>query len=168
MTDTIVDELTGDPNDIQIGGDHYKGTEYQHWDWAADNEIPYLEAAASKYLARWDSKGCPELDLKKSQHYIQKIADIHRKKGYQGPPKSDEASFLRYYTACGMTAETGALCLRISTWRTQADLNIILSGIEKMLDTLTAVTIPAGPPTVNQDLKTAVLGSSDEFAEFEV
>lgn len=34
---------------------HYQG-EYQHWDWAADNDLGYFEAAATKYICRAGKK----------------------------------------------------------------------------------------------------------------
>lgn len=62
-------------NDIQHGGSHYKG-EYQHWDWAIDIELGYLESAATKYVARWEDKN-GALDLYKAAHYMEKALEAH-------------------------------------------------------------------------------------------
>ncbi len=64
-----------DPNDYQIGGDHYK-TECEHWDLIEDHGIGYLEACASKYVTRWRKKESTA-DLQKALHYIEKLIHIH-------------------------------------------------------------------------------------------
>ena len=58
-------------NDIQIGGEHYKVKEYEPWDFITDNNIPYLQGNAIKYVSRWGDKNGVE-DLQKSDHYITK------------------------------------------------------------------------------------------------
>jgi hypothetical protein len=50
-------------NDIQIGGQHYRGEDIQHWDWAKN--MPYLEARCTAYIARHRDKNGIE-DIKKS------------------------------------------------------------------------------------------------------
>lgn len=62
-----------EPNDIQIGGDHYR-KEYQHWDLVCDTNMPYLLGCATKYIARHHGKNGIE-DLRKSIHYVQKAED---------------------------------------------------------------------------------------------
>ena len=59
-------------NDIQIGGQHYRGENIQHWDWAKN--MPYLEARCTAYIARHQAKNGIE-DIKKSLHFIQKILE---------------------------------------------------------------------------------------------
>lgn len=62
-------------NDIQVGGDHYKGMAIEPWDYIAQNKIPYLEGNAIKYLSRWREKGGIN-DLRKARHYIDKIIEM--------------------------------------------------------------------------------------------
>jgi len=60
----------------QVGGTHY-AAEYQHWDWAAETGLGYLESAATKYVSRWRQKGGAQ-DLEKAASYLaklQKVAD---------------------------------------------------------------------------------------------
>lgn len=66
-------------NQYQVGGSHYHA-EYQHWDWAEDICLGYLEGVATKYLLpnRRAQKGGLE-DLKKSLHYIQKLIELQAK-----------------------------------------------------------------------------------------
>lgn len=58
-------------NDKQIGGNHYRTGDKQHWDWCVEHDIGYLEGCATKYIARWRDKNGTE-DLEKSLHYIEK------------------------------------------------------------------------------------------------
>jgi len=66
-------------NDIQHGGTHYKGKAIEPWDYVAANGLGFFEGNAIKYLTRWRDKGGIE-DLKKAQHYIQKLIEIERAK----------------------------------------------------------------------------------------
>lgn len=66
-----------EPNEYQIGGDHYQ-KEYQHWDFVPDVNMPYHLGCATKYIARHGLKGDLEewlKDLRKSLHYIAKAED---------------------------------------------------------------------------------------------
>lgn len=60
-------------NERQIGGDHYR-SEYQHWDFVKDLELPYLHGCATKYVTRAFKKNGEE-DLRKAIHYIAKILE---------------------------------------------------------------------------------------------
>ena len=58
----------------QVGGKHYEGAEdgLQHWDIMERFDIAYLEATATKYLARCRKKGSMKLDLEKAASYLEK------------------------------------------------------------------------------------------------
>ena len=56
-------------NKIQIGGDHYKLQEIQHWDLAHSLDFSYFVSAATKYIERWRDKN-GVVDLKKAHHYL--------------------------------------------------------------------------------------------------
>lgn len=62
-------------NERQIGGDHYGGGEYQHWDWVADIRLPYHPATASKYVDRWRQKDGKQA-LEKAIHYLEKTIEL--------------------------------------------------------------------------------------------
>jgi hypothetical protein len=68
---------TQDANAMQVGGDHYK-TKIQPWDYIIANGIGYLEGNVIKYVSRWKEKGGVE-DLKKAQHYLQKLIETTEK-----------------------------------------------------------------------------------------
>jgi len=66
-------------NDEQHGGTHYKVKAIQPWDYIVANKLGFLEGNAIKYLTRWRDKGGVE-DLKKAQHYIQKLIEVESAK----------------------------------------------------------------------------------------
>jgi hypothetical protein len=54
----------------QVGGAHYVGMKIQPITFITENDIPYCEANAIKYLCRHRTKN-GEQDLDKAIHYIQ-------------------------------------------------------------------------------------------------
>jgi hypothetical protein len=62
-------------NERQHGGDHYKGTDYEHWDWVNDVKLGYLVGNATKYVFRWRRKNGLE-DLEKAIHYVEKCKEV--------------------------------------------------------------------------------------------
>lgn len=70
---------TGSPlpaNARQHGGDHYKGTGYEHWDLVLDTGQSYLQGCATKYVTRARKhSGGPRINLLKAIHYIDKAEE---------------------------------------------------------------------------------------------
>ena len=65
-------------NKRQVGGIHYRGGEYQHWDWVADNfGRGYFQGQITRYVSRWRLKNGKE-DLQKALHYLDKLEELHR------------------------------------------------------------------------------------------
>lgn len=65
-------EINAKPvNDVQIGGDHYKTSDYQLWDLASDIYMHPLLFGACKYAVRYPKKGGAE-DLNKAIHFLEK------------------------------------------------------------------------------------------------
>lgn len=63
-------------NDVQHGGDHYKGKAIQVWDYITANELSYLQGNVIKYVSRYNEKETGGLnDLRKAKHYIDKIIE---------------------------------------------------------------------------------------------
>ena len=65
-------------NEQQVGGAHYAVKAIQPWDYIIDNNLGYLEGNVVKYVSRWKDKGGIE-DLKKAQHYLQKLIEVTEK-----------------------------------------------------------------------------------------
>ena len=71
---------------IQVGGDHYKSKSIQPWDvmeaWMNLDEFSgFLRGNVIKYVARYKDKNGVE-DLKKAQHYLQKLIELQSKGNY--------------------------------------------------------------------------------------
>lgn len=62
-------------NQRQVGGSHYGGGEYQHWDYAHDAKLHGLTWTATKYVGRARKKNGKE-DLEKALHYIDKAEEL--------------------------------------------------------------------------------------------
>ena len=81
----IDDRSTTHANQVQFGGTHYKtepGFE-EHWDriWrtrGVEGGRGYFIGCITKYVERFDEKNGIE-DLKKAQHYIQKLIELEEK-----------------------------------------------------------------------------------------
>jgi hypothetical protein len=67
-------------NDIQHGGDHYKKMGVEPWDvvdtWPLEQRIGYYRGGALKYLMRMGSKDNSLQEIRKGQHYIQKLLEV--------------------------------------------------------------------------------------------
>lgn len=116
----------------QVGGDHYQAP-YQHWDYAAETGLGYLEGNATKYLARHRKKHGVE-DLKKAQSYVQKLQVIagvvpaRERLGYS------PAKLARFLSAAGLTDSVeAALIVAIDSWRTDDDLAKIDSDLGELI-----------------------------------
>lgn len=63
------------PNDIQVGGNHYKQYSTQPWDAIHAWELGFLAGNVVKYVVRHRDKGGVE-DLKKARHYLDKLISV--------------------------------------------------------------------------------------------
>jgi len=70
--------MSQNPNDIQIGGTHYKSP-IQHWDFVASNNLDYFQGQITKYVARWKNKGGMQ-DLLKARHFLDKYIALQTPK----------------------------------------------------------------------------------------
>jgi len=71
----IIMEETSKANDNQVGGSHYAVKAIQPWDYIVANNLGYLEGNIVKYVSRWKDKNGVQ-DLKKAQHYLQKLIEV--------------------------------------------------------------------------------------------
>jgi hypothetical protein len=73
----------------QVGGQHYKAQAIQHWTYVLANNIPYMEAQVLKYVSRHRLKG-GEGDLRKAQHFIEKLISWEQEHPGQERPEVPE------------------------------------------------------------------------------
>lgn len=66
----------------QVGGDHYVNMGVQPWDvvdtWPREQRIGYYRGGALKYLMRMGSKDETAQEIKKGQHYMEKLLETLR------------------------------------------------------------------------------------------
>jgi len=68
------------PDEVQVGGAHYKDNTIQVWDAIHDWGLGYFSGNVVKYVARHQKKNGVE-DLKKARHYLDKLISIAEKQG---------------------------------------------------------------------------------------
>ena len=70
--------VTPIPDNLQVGGDHYKDNKIQVWDAIHDWGLGYFSGNVIKYVARHQKKNGVE-DLKKARHYLDKLIAMSEK-----------------------------------------------------------------------------------------
>lgn len=114
-------------NDIQVGGNHYKNGDYEHWDWATNVGLDYLASAASKYVTRWRSKNGIE-DLSKAGHYIAKLIEVSpiillRLQHTRPPVSYIDAETTRFVRANQLGSDEAKVCRLLAVWETRGQLH---------------------------------------------
>jgi hypothetical protein len=75
MTDKdLFKGTTYDSLDKQVDGDHYKGMKIQPAQFINENNLPFAEGNAIKYICRHKRKGKSK-DIEKAIHYLEMILE---------------------------------------------------------------------------------------------
>lgn len=117
----------------QVGGDHYQAP-YQHWDWAAETGLGYLEANATKYLARFRKKA-GRLDLEKALSYVEKAIVLADQITFAGSrlKRSDE-KLQRFLQSSGLQgSEEAELIMELDGWLSTGSLRSTAQGIRELI-----------------------------------
>lgn len=138
-----------DANSIQIGGTHYSGGSYQHWDLATDLHLRHLEGAATKYLSRFGNKPGESAfkDLQKARHYLTKLIEVysedrihsqslnleHRKVDKERT-KADLTRFLSALSGPPADLRSQNAIIKICLWRSRIDLEEALTLVDSLID----------------------------------
>lgn len=64
------------PNQIQVGGEHYKNHTLQPWDAIHAWKLGFFSGNVVKYVVRYKDKNGIE-DLKKARHYLDKLISLN-------------------------------------------------------------------------------------------
>jgi hypothetical protein len=121
----------------ELSPKHYV-SQYQHWDWAIAIGMPYLEAAATKYVARWRKKGGME-DLKKALHYTNKLLEVlpkvvgrrsERIVGYEYA----QTETLLFCSLNKLTPIESRILMALATWRREEDVVEARDDILMLMD----------------------------------
>lgn len=119
-------------NDRQVGGEHYKATPYQHWDFAIDTCMPYMEGQISKYIDRHRRKRGLE-DVEKAGHFLQKLREAIVEGRAYPPSYNYDAELVRYYECRPeMTTEERGIISTCLTWRGTAFIDAALGAVERL------------------------------------
>lgn len=73
--------MKGDPNDVQVGGNHYRRGRIQPWDamedWMSHERfVGFLQGNVIKRLQRAGHKGDELEDFQKAYHELGKLIDV--------------------------------------------------------------------------------------------
>lgn len=116
----------------QVGGSHYQA-DYQHWDYCIEVNVPYLEAAASKYVLRWRKKN-GYVDLEKSVHYIEKrLESLMNMRGIIRAAHKNKELFAMMCAANDSTEQEREIMDLTMHWKNMRDLRRAKEMIEEML-----------------------------------
>lgn len=117
--------MSDDPNETQIGGSHYKGREFQPWDWATEKfckvKLGYFETSAIAYLVRFREKGGLQ-DLNKVLHYIDKIIWAHDHGHYGNRCQVENLTIFRFNRENNCDALQSETVRFLVTWRAPQEL----------------------------------------------
>lgn len=113
-------------NTQQVGGQHYKGTTYQHWDFVLLALAGrYLEGNITKYIARWRKKNGLE-DLRKARHYLTKLIEEYNVGNVQPlytAWRTAHQSPAHFCDVNGIDVSERMIILLVSNWGSREDLN---------------------------------------------
>lgn len=121
-------------NDEQTGGTHYGLTEWQHWDWVAENCGPgYLVGYATKYIIRWKRKGGAE-DLKKAGHTLRKLRELHAA-GLPFPEVRLPKNVMKLKETYQLTDAEFSFCCVCATYVNDGELALALDVLQDICST---------------------------------
>lgn len=125
----------------QVGGSHYQGGIYQHWDFCIENNLGYLEGQITKYLSRWRQKAGRQ-DLEKAAHYADKLVEcadrrlkfkLRRLFGTQALPDFTCQGLLTMIQAYSLTSDEQEVFLLVCEYRTHNALERIQQLLQAKL-----------------------------------
>lgn len=120
-------------NEKQVGGDHYKTGTVEHWDWVELQGVGYLEGCASKYVARYQSKGGVQ-DLEKAVHYVEKAIELLRDYGRGNRRhRRDEELTQIWFDACDCNARQRRILTMLRDWTTEASLLYVKFEVQELI-----------------------------------
>lgn len=127
-------------NDRQVGGEHYKDSGFQHWDFAIAAELNYLEGCITKYVTRWRKKNGLQ-DLEKAAHFLEKLLEtaglwdtVHRTTRPMATPVG-KLAFDYYVEKNGLGKEEADVIWRVVTWTRPVHLRAAMRCMETLLQT---------------------------------
>jgi hypothetical protein len=133
-------------NETQVGGKHYKGGKFQHWDLIARNRIGYLEGCSSKYASRWNVKyEDPELqleDLEKGVHYCDKIMEMIEDEGYSPSGCAPYSDLQLFFSENQISDPDAQMAIaHLCTWDSIASMQLAKKHMLALLEKAKALAV---------------------------
>jgi len=123
----------------QVGGSHYGGSKFQHWDFVLQCNQDYLSAVATKYLARWRDKGGVQ-DVQKAISYVDKMIAACLEAGYGGfeyKPTTNHAKahelWPRYLESYPLPDHERGATQNLIFWETIIDLERAIESMQRIV-----------------------------------
>lgn len=127
--------MNGNPNDRQVGGDHYKGGAggLDHWDVVELNGVGYLEACATKYVQRRKDPKARVQDLEKAKHYSEKALQLYND-DLRRPRGCVPVRIIKRWVNQFKLSELEFLVIRLLfNWRQPSEMHAALAGIDDLI-----------------------------------
>lgn len=127
-------------NQMQVGGTHYQ-SDYQHWDWAINIRLGYLESAATKYVTRWRGKNGVQ-DVEKAIHYLIKAKEAWADGRYinrslfNDPQHMDHAikQTRRWLVANDIVGLEAQFMEAAASWKNDVDISLAIGLAQQVRD----------------------------------
>lgn len=124
-------------NTTQVGGNHYKGTTYQHWDFVTLALAGrYLEGNITKYIARWRKKNGLQ-DLQKARHYLTKLIEVYAHGDITPMDTSRMSPHHRAEHFCdvnGIDVTERMIILMVASWQNSFDLRNAARTLDALIE----------------------------------
>jgi hypothetical protein len=117
----------------QVGGTHYQ-SEYQHWHWAPDCKLGYLEGTCTKYLVRWREKDGLQ-DLKKSRSYLLQLIELYGHVNYSNDAEYQAKNTARFLYANQVGGREASIMLLVAFWQRKDELTEALGLLDDLINT---------------------------------
>jgi len=122
-------------NEIQIGGDHYKGrndNDIQHWDIMSKNNVGYLEGNLTKYLRHRKKNGLQ--DVLKMMHYLDKILECIDTFGYRPMGMVPYSTIELFISQQGYNEHEGHIMYQMCRWVRREQVESCRPHIQALID----------------------------------
>lgn len=133
-----------DPNEIQIGGDHYKGAKFQPWDWAL-YQLGYYETSTIGYIVRFRKKGGIQ-DLEKALHYLDKMLAAALGDEYSNRCQADNLTVLDFNKQNNCDRWQSLAIHLLVQWRVRDELIEAKKVIKELIHCECDYQYPPTPP----------------------
>lgn len=139
------------PNEKQVGGDHYKGSGFEPWDLPLEGVGAY-EYAAVKYVARYRKKNGLQ-DLDKAVHYIEKALYHWRRHEWSNKSVISLVKVLNFNRMNQCQEAESSIVLLLCKWERGEDLELAKHMVEELIADVNleqqmheAIHAPEDPP----------------------